>query len=81
MGLTVLGDVVVGVVLLGLTIFANAFYRDHKKKWKQQDLMAMKIDAIVYGLGEVNSGIGEVFGPAYDKKLGQLKAERNFIES
>jgi hypothetical protein len=68
MGFALLGDVLVGIVIIAVGAFLHDFRKQHKRKWKQQDLMAMQIESIVYGLSSVNHGIGEAFQPMYNQE-------------
>lgn len=80
MGLTPVGNAIL-TVISGFALFLLVrFYLEHRKKWKQQDLMAMQILSMVYALSNMNHGIGDEFGPLYHAELDRQMKQRSFVD-
>ena len=71
-----------GAVLL---LMLRSGYAKMKEHWSKQDqlqnLQSIKIDSIVYAMGNVKDGVGQKFTEFYEQKYNELVRENNFINN
>lgn len=77
--LSPLGSILVSLATgIGLIFIGGLWYR-HLKKWKQQDLMAMEMKALIHALCNLNHGIGPEFKKLFEPELDRLMKRSNYV--